>query len=105
MFNCFSAISLAERRRWYFVMATIFVRLDTLMLWSHEEEKPRLSGFNRAVNLLKEVAKSELLHHQVLACAYLGKFCVKRFLVSFQCYNFFLREHNATKARIIYLLI
>ena len=42
------------------------------MLWSREAEKTRLPGFNRAVHLLKEVAKSELLYHKALSWAYLG---------------------------------
>ena len=104
----YSAISLAERRRWYFVMATIFVRLDTLMMWSREQEKSRLTGFNRAVNLLKEVAKSDLLYHKVLASAYLGKFyflhsCQKRPSVSDHDYIFsslvFVRKEKKIKKR------
>nr|CAB3267329.1 tetratricopeptide repeat protein 22-like [Phallusia mammillata] len=67
-----SSILLEERRRWYFVMATIFIRLDTLMTWSRDSEKARLPGFNRAVNLLKEVSKSDRLYHRVLSWAYLG---------------------------------
>lgn len=42
------------------------------MMWSRNHEQARLPGFNRAINLLKEVSKSEVTHHRALAHAYLG---------------------------------
>uniref|UniRef100_H2Z4S3 Uncharacterized protein n=1 Tax=Ciona savignyi TaxID=51511 RepID=H2Z4S3_CIOSA len=67
-----SAITIEERRRWSFVMATLFIRLDTLLLQSHSSEKRRLPGFNRLINLLKDVSKSDRLYHKALSWGYLG---------------------------------
>nr|XP_026695452.1 tetratricopeptide repeat protein 22-like isoform X2 [Ciona intestinalis] len=53
-------------------MATIFIRMDTLLLQARSSEKQRLPGFNRMVNLLKELSKSDRLYHKALSWAYLG---------------------------------
>ncbi|CAK8676229.1 tetratricopeptide repeat protein 22-like isoform X2 [Clavelina lepadiformis] len=67
-----SSITRPERTKWYFSMATIFVRFDTLMMWSEGSVKSRLPNYNRAMHLLKEVANSDRLYYKALAWAYLG---------------------------------
>ncbi|XP_074077449.1 tetratricopeptide repeat protein 22 [Macrotis lagotis] len=65
-------IPLEEKRSWYFTMATLFIRLDGILLNQGAEEQRRLAPFNRTLRLLREVVKSSSTHHQALAWCYLG---------------------------------
>ncbi|XP_027708642.1 tetratricopeptide repeat protein 22 [Vombatus ursinus] len=65
-------IPLEEKRSWYFTMATLFIRLDGILLTQGVEEQKRLVPFNRTLRLLREVVKSSSPHHRALAWCYLG---------------------------------
>ncbi|KAM8999787.1 tetratricopeptide repeat protein 22 [Sarcophilus harrisii] len=65
-------IPLEEKRSWYFTMATLFIRLDSILLSQGAEEQKRLPAFNRTLGLLREVVKSSSTHHRALAWCYLG---------------------------------
>ncbi|XP_036609112.1 tetratricopeptide repeat protein 22 [Trichosurus vulpecula] len=65
-------IPLEEKRSWYFTMATLFIRLDGILLNQSAEEQRRLAPFNRTLRLLREVVKSSSTHHRALAWCYLG---------------------------------
>ncbi|XP_044530090.1 tetratricopeptide repeat protein 22 [Gracilinanus agilis] len=65
-------IPLEEKRSWYFTMATLFLRLDGILLNQGTEEQTRLVPFNRTLKLLREVVKSSSTYHRALAWCYLG---------------------------------
>uniref|UniRef100_F7DTS2 Tetratricopeptide repeat domain 22 n=1 Tax=Monodelphis domestica TaxID=13616 RepID=F7DTS2_MONDO len=65
-------IPLEEKRGWYFTMATLFLRLDGILLNQGTEEQKRLVPFNRTLKLLREVVKSSSTYHRALAWCYLG---------------------------------
>ncbi|XP_068949034.1 tetratricopeptide repeat protein 22-like [Petaurus breviceps papuanus] len=65
-------IPLEEKRSWYFTMATLFIRLDGILLNQGTEEQKRLAPFNRTLRLLREVVKSSSTYHRALAWCYLG---------------------------------
>ncbi|KAG8518938.1 Tetratricopeptide repeat protein 22 [Galemys pyrenaicus] len=65
-------IPMEEKRSWYFTMATLFIRLDGILLELGSEEQRRLPAFNRTLALLRQVLKSSDPHHQALAWCYLG---------------------------------
>ncbi|XP_075802458.1 tetratricopeptide repeat protein 22 [Microtus pennsylvanicus] len=65
-------IPIEEKRSWYFTMATLFIRLDGILLEMGTEEQKRLPAFNRTLALLRQVLKSSDSRHQALAWCYVG---------------------------------
>ncbi|XP_028746096.1 tetratricopeptide repeat protein 22 [Peromyscus leucopus] len=65
-------IPVEEKRSWYFTMATLFIRLDGILLEMGSEEQKRLPAFNRTLALLRQVLKSSDSRHQALAWCYVG---------------------------------
>nr|XP_023648598.1 tetratricopeptide repeat protein 22 [Paramormyrops kingsleyae] len=65
-------IPIEEKRCWYFKMATLYIRLDSLEKGNEDSEFTRVSHFNKALKLLTEVIKSEKTHNKALAWCYVG---------------------------------
>ncbi|KAK7830569.1 hypothetical protein U0070_018294 [Myodes glareolus] len=65
-------IPIEEKRSWYFTMATLFIRLDGILLEMGSEEQRRLPAFNRTLALLRQVLKASDSRHQALAWCYVG---------------------------------
>nr|XP_048309205.1 tetratricopeptide repeat protein 22 [Myodes glareolus] len=65
-------IPIEEKRTWYFTMATLFIRLDGILLEMGSEEQKRLPAFNRTLALLRQVLKASDSRHQALAWCYVG---------------------------------
>ncbi|XP_004679097.1 PREDICTED: tetratricopeptide repeat protein 22 [Condylura cristata] len=65
-------VPMEEKRSWYFTMATLFIRLDGILLELGSDEQRRLPAFNRTLTLLRQVLKSSDLRHRALAWCYLG---------------------------------
>ncbi|KAJ8278983.1 hypothetical protein COCON_G00060490 [Conger conger] len=65
-------IPIEEKRSWYFIMATMYIRLDDMMKEKNDSEYTRLSYFNKALKLLTETLKSEKTHYKALAWCYVG---------------------------------
>uniref|UniRef100_A0A8B9P6U5 Tetratricopeptide repeat domain 22 n=1 Tax=Apteryx owenii TaxID=8824 RepID=A0A8B9P6U5_APTOW len=61
-----------EKRSWYFTMATLYIRLDGILMTQGHEEHRRLPAFNRTLTLLRQVVKSSNTHYRALAWCYLG---------------------------------
>ncbi|XP_032884664.1 tetratricopeptide repeat protein 22 isoform X2 [Amblyraja radiata] len=61
-----------EKRSWYFIMATMYIRLDGMLMNTRGPDQKRLLSFNRALALLREVLKSDSAEYQALAWCYLG---------------------------------
>nr|XP_013001670.2 tetratricopeptide repeat protein 22 [Cavia porcellus] len=61
-----------EKRGWYFTMATLFIRLDSIFLELGGEEQKRLPAFNRTLALLQQVLKASNPGQRALAWCYLG---------------------------------
>ncbi|XP_048831893.1 tetratricopeptide repeat protein 22 [Brienomyrus brachyistius] len=61
-----------EKRSWYFKMATLYIRLDSLEKGNEDSEFTRVSHFNKALKLLTEAIKSEKTHNKALAWCYVG---------------------------------
>ncbi|XP_078074844.1 tetratricopeptide repeat protein 22 [Mustelus asterias] len=61
-----------EKRSWYFTMATMFIRLDGILMNKDPSACRRLSFFNRSLLLLREVLKSDSTQYRALAWCYLG---------------------------------
>ncbi|XP_078264063.1 tetratricopeptide repeat protein 22 [Rhinoraja longicauda] len=61
-----------EKRSWYFTMATMYIRLDGMLMNTGSPDQKRLLSFNRALALLREVLKSDSAEYQALAWCYLG---------------------------------
>ncbi|XP_055497561.1 tetratricopeptide repeat protein 22 isoform X3 [Leucoraja erinacea] len=61
-----------EKRSWYFTMATMYIRLDGMLMNTRGPDQKRLLSFNRALALLREVLKSDSAEYQALAWCYLG---------------------------------
>ncbi|XP_069498221.1 tetratricopeptide repeat protein 22 [Ambystoma mexicanum] len=66
-------ISVEEKRSWYFTMATMYIRLDGILMNKEEDGKlQRLPSFNRTLVLLREAIKSSNSHYRALAWCYVG---------------------------------
>ncbi|XP_043941434.1 tetratricopeptide repeat protein 22 [Protopterus annectens] len=65
-------IPIEEKRSWYFTVVTMYIRLDGLMLNNGVSEAERLSSFNQALVLLREVLKSTNSGYRALAWCYVG---------------------------------
>ncbi|TFK10215.1 testican-1-like [Platysternon megacephalum] len=65
-------IPLEEKRNWYFTMATLYIRLDGILMNKGNDEQKRLPSFNRTLALLRQVTKSSNSHYRALAWCYLG---------------------------------
>ncbi|XP_067892480.1 tetratricopeptide repeat protein 22 [Heterodontus francisci] len=61
-----------EKRSWYFTMATVFIRLDGMLMNKDPTASKRLVSFNRSLVLLREVLKSDSAQYRALAWCYLG---------------------------------
>ncbi|XP_041064225.1 tetratricopeptide repeat protein 22 isoform X3 [Carcharodon carcharias] len=61
-----------EKRSWYFTMATMFIRLDGILMNKDPSACKRLLFFNRSLQLLREVLKSDSAQYRALAWCYLG---------------------------------
>ncbi|XP_059840055.1 tetratricopeptide repeat protein 22 isoform X1 [Hypanus sabinus] len=61
-----------EKRSWYFTMATMYIRLDGMLMNKEAPAQKRLLPFNRALVLLREVLKSDSAEYRALAWCYLG---------------------------------
>ncbi|XP_067845784.1 tetratricopeptide repeat protein 22 [Heptranchias perlo] len=61
-----------EKRSWYFTMATMFIRLDGMLMNKDAPAPKRLLSFNRSLVLLREVLKSDRAQYRALAWCYLG---------------------------------
>ncbi|KAL7985041.1 hypothetical protein Chor_003611 [Crotalus horridus] len=72
-------IPLEEKRSWYFAMATLHIRLDGVWMNKGEDEKKRLTAFNRTLVLLQQVLKSSNLHYRALAWCYLGMLLERKY--------------------------
>ncbi|KAG8132449.1 hypothetical protein E2320_010304 [Naja naja] len=75
-------IPLEEKRSWYFAMATLHIRLDRVWMNKGEDEKKRLTAFNRTLVLLQQVLKSSNLHYRALAWCYLGMLLERKYSFS-----------------------
>ncbi|KPP62119.1 hypothetical protein Z043_119711, partial [Scleropages formosus] len=56
-----------EKRSWYFKMATLHIRAESMMKGKEDLEYTRLSHFNKALKLLTETIKSEKIHDKAEA--------------------------------------
>ncbi|XP_050819534.1 tetratricopeptide repeat protein 22 isoform X2 [Gopherus flavomarginatus] len=65
-------IPLEEKRSWYLTMATLYIRLDGILMNKGNDEQKRLPSFNRTLALLRQVTKSSNSHYRALAWCYLG---------------------------------
>ncbi|KAM7162064.1 tetratricopeptide repeat protein 22 isoform 2-T2 [Macrochelys suwanniensis] len=65
-------IPLEEKRSWYFTMATLYIRLDGILMNKGNDEQKRLPAFNRTLALLRQVTKSSDSHYRALSWCYLG---------------------------------
>ncbi|XP_019904877.2 tetratricopeptide repeat protein 22 [Esox lucius] len=65
-------IPTAEKRSWYFKMATIYIRLDDIVKNKEDSEYSRLSNYNQGLKLLTKTLKSEKTYHKALAWCYIG---------------------------------
>nr|XP_044995307.1 tetratricopeptide repeat protein 22 [Jaculus jaculus] len=65
-------IPMEEKRGWYISMATLFIRLDGILLELGTGDQKRLPAFNRTLALLGQVLKSSDPLCQALAWCYLG---------------------------------
>ncbi|XP_033866355.3 tetratricopeptide repeat protein 22 [Acipenser ruthenus] len=65
-------IPLEEKRSWYFIMATMHVRLDGMLKDQEDSEHKRMTSFSRTVKLLHEAMKSSNPHYKALAWCYIG---------------------------------
>ncbi|XP_072539109.1 tetratricopeptide repeat protein 22 [Salminus brasiliensis] len=61
-----------EKWNWYFKMATIHIRLYSIVSDSEDLEYTRLSHFNKGLQLLTETLNSETTHLKALAWCYIG---------------------------------
>uniref|UniRef100_A0A8C5R9Q7 Tetratricopeptide repeat domain 22 n=1 Tax=Leptobrachium leishanense TaxID=445787 RepID=A0A8C5R9Q7_9ANUR len=65
-------IPVEEKRSWFFTMASIYIKLDELLVNKKEDESNRLQFFNKTLMLLKESARSSNSHYRALAWCYIG---------------------------------
>ncbi|XP_029474067.1 tetratricopeptide repeat protein 22 [Rhinatrema bivittatum] len=65
-------IPVEEKRSWYFTMATLYIRLDGLLMSKGTDEQRRVPSFNRALGLLREAIKSSHSHYKALSWCYVG---------------------------------
>ncbi|XP_074859078.1 tetratricopeptide repeat protein 22 [Carettochelys insculpta] len=65
-------VPLEEKRSWYVTMATLYIRLDGILMNKGNNEQKRLPSFNRTLALLRQVTKSSNPHYRALAWCYLG---------------------------------
>nr|XP_033771373.1 tetratricopeptide repeat protein 22 [Geotrypetes seraphini] len=65
-------IPVEEKRSWCFTMATLYIRLDGLLMSKGSDEQRRVPSFNRALVLLREAIRSSHSHYRALAWCYVG---------------------------------
>ncbi|TNN38719.1 Tetratricopeptide repeat protein 22 [Liparis tanakae] len=65
-------IKIQEKRSWYFKMATIYIRLDTIVKTTADSEYSRLPLYNKGLKLLTEALESEKTQHKALTWCYIG---------------------------------
>ncbi|XP_034385778.1 tetratricopeptide repeat protein 22 [Cyclopterus lumpus] len=65
-------IQIEEKRSWYLKMATIYIRLDTIVKTKADSEYSRLPLYNKGLKLLKEALALEKTQHKALTWCCVG---------------------------------
>ncbi|KAM4642684.1 tetratricopeptide repeat protein 22 [Discoglossus pictus] len=71
-------IPVDEKRSWFFTMASLYMRLDGILMAKDDDENNRLLIFNKTLNLLREAVKSSSCHYRALAWCYIGMMLEKK---------------------------